>query len=400
VSVLFSIPHHVSKEAFSRPRSSGTFGKVLKRLPGYQDSLSDTPNAEFSALNQAIDGPNAQGQHQGALFFAVKKTFCGIHACRMTQDAASVLDAIKTISTVNVSDRKPIRPLPPHKRMHRNRITKVKRAESESKMRSRAHFQEVVSLTDWRVRFRRYLKNHTSAAIAMGNLVRRGCDQDVIEELLYSATDANGSPGKNLRYQERQYRIRARTLISEAEIMSRQVRFVNDFVLPEQWQEEACSVTINDRPVTVPLEYFEYLPEILSSYSRYVARMLGLGVDLRAIDERDPDLMILATYLRNRTNKAPYMLLSTLLNDAYACMELDFEVSDQAVRKILQRYKGSHRHLCRMILELLSGYSEEVPRPPDLIAYIRDGLIKSHAMLYLKNEKTSSRKRSGKLGSS
>jgi len=244
-------------------------------------------------------------------------------------------------------------------------------------------------LREWRRKFRAHLARHGLQGIVEA-AVSDGCRQSEIEELLFAAVDLN-SPGKVFKVELGRYRNESRKFLTEAEGIVRQVSLINAHIIPESYGQQSFPVRLNSSEINVPLEYFDYLPEVIRSYSQFVEAMLKIELPMREIDDRGPELMIIATYL-SRVKKArrPYEILANLLFEAQICVGRKPHQSADAVRKIIERYRRKHRHVCRKInqfvLEYFGGNNVATrPKSRGFCSYVLEGLRDPTILLYTKS---------------
>lgn len=246
----------------------------------------------------------------------------------------------------------------------------------------------LLSRESWLAKFRAYASRNATCGHLLARLNRNGCELVTVEELLYSAAELGGRPMAQWKREEQLYIREAKLLTRDCNALIRRVRYVNEWALPEHWDGSSSRATINGKQCNVPLEYFEYLPEIIESYAQLLEFMIGMG-HLRSIDEREPDLAILASYLRFKTGRTPYSSLSMLIDDAHACIDRTSEQSPESVRKALKRYEHSHPKVCGLISDLLLRYEQasrsERAQLGSTVSYIRAGLMRSHLLLHRKS---------------
>jgi len=242
--------------------------------------------------------------------------------------------------------------------------------------------RKLPTLEEWRPPFRKRVS--TLFADSMRALLRPGCTQSDIEALIFAASGVGGNPTKEWKEMARRGRREAGRLTLEAEDLAHRVSLVNEFVMPSPLREnDRSTIRLNGKTVEVPLECFEYLPEILRSYSQFL-KQFPIGADLRRVDDRGPELMILAAYVKGATRiKSPNRFLANLLYEASTCVGrsgpfVECQSPSEALRKILARYRRDHPRVCRRIQALLATFlaatAGDRGRSHSLLNHMRRGL--------------------------
>jgi len=183
----------------------------------------------------------------------------------------------------------------------------------------------------------------------------------------------------------------AKRFISDQPALVRLLRRLNEWHIPEHWEGSSCRVVVNRKQVDVPLEWFEYLPEIIEAYTQFLERMLSIS-DMKGVDDHEPDMAILAAYLTLKTKRAPYHELSLLVDDAHACIGWKCDRGPEAIRKTLERYKKDHPKVQRLICDSVSrfeqlGVRERTLLGTGLVTHVRN-VLKYRALLYQRTGRT------------
>jgi hypothetical protein len=244
---------------------------------------------------------------------------------------------------------------------------------------------------EWLARFHAHATRNASCRGLLSRLAREGCDITVVEELLYSAAEVCGRPMAAYKKETRQLQKEAKRFISDQPALVRLLRRLNEWLIPEEWEGESCRVVVNRKQVDVPLEWLEYLPETIESYTQFLDRMLRIS-DMKGVDDHEPDMAILAAYLTLKTKRAPYHDLSLLVDDAHACIGWKCDRGPEAIRKTLGRYKKDHPKVQRLIGDSVGqfeqlGARERALLGTGLVTHVRN-VLKDRALLYQRSGRT------------
>jgi hypothetical protein len=212
----------------------------------------------------------------------------------------------------------------------------------------------------WRIEFRRLTASRRSSTGALKRLGSRGCNLEVLEELLYTAAAATReTPMAVFKRTEKELSREIQSFLPEISRFVRKTRYLNANYVPDHWEGIGVRVVLNRHETDVPLEWFEYLPEILASYGQYLQRIADMS-NSQTMDHHGPEATMLATYIKVKTGRAFYDDLFLLLEDACKCVGTQFQQSSEAIRKTLARYRKDHPKTYNAILESISNY-ESLP---------------------------------------
>jgi hypothetical protein len=209
----------------------------------------------------------------------------------------------------------------------------------------------------WKVQFKRFLRNNPTFERGFNRIVKAGCEEGEILELLYGACyslpDEAIAFKKSIKHEIRE----ARRIASEAQLLAQQVQEMNAFALAGRDLEEDLFCVKDERGTRfVPFANFAVLPQLLRDYSQRL-NVLGEAMpDLNEMDLKGPELAILAVYIHEVTRETPYLVLSQLLQAADEFLSRVRYRSPDAVRKLIKRYKRDHPHAWAIVEELIVAY--------------------------------------------
>jgi hypothetical protein len=234
----------------------------------------------------------------------------------------------------------------------------------------------------WRMEFRRHTAIRRTSTGALRRLRKRGCKLDVLEELLYTAAAGTRErPMAKFKREAKELSREVQSFLSEIGRFVSKIRHLNANYVPDHWEGVEVRVVLNRHETDVPLEWFEYLPEILSSYGQYLERMAGMS-NVQTMDRHGPEVTMLATYVKVKTGHASYDDLVLLLDDACKCLGLQFQKGSEAIGRALSRYRKDHPKTCAAIRESISNYETlQISTRGSLVAHIRSDL--SHPRLMM-----------------
>ena len=209
----------------------------------------------------------------------------------------------------------------------------------------------------WIEEFRKFLERQPGFERVLARIVRAGCEEATILELLYDECYTN--PCQTIEFKKSlQDEIReARRLADETESLAHRVQRMNEFVLAGiDLEENLFLIKTEDGKAAVPVSNFDYLPQLLCYYSQRLRLVAESKPDLEEIDNRGPELTILGVYIREITGDMPYKVQRDLLEAANIFLDQSSYQSAEAIRKRLERYKIHHPHAYQVAEESIAAY--------------------------------------------
>jgi hypothetical protein len=217
--------------------------------------------------------------------------------------------------------------------------------------------QTQMRLTEFKIQFKTFLRRHSTWERVLAGIVKAGCEEDAILELLRDECDTKPDPTGGFVRELKKDRREAGRLAVEAQALSHRVERMNKFMFFTVAVENASFLAKGkERAIAVPLSAFDYLPKLLRFYSQQLRSVSESKLDLEELDKRGPELTILWLYIREVTGKAPYKVLSTLLEAANAFLDRNKYSGAAGIEKSLGRWKRDHPHAYQVAREAIVDY--------------------------------------------
>jgi len=231
--------------------------------------------------------------------------------------------------------------------------------------------------------FRRLTARKRTTTNVLSRLRKRGCYLPLLEELLYNAVAAGERSISPLKKEARETLRRARSFLAGLDQTVMQIRLLNRNYVPDHWEDQNFTSMINGHECLVPFEWFEYLPEIVDSYGQFVKRMAGFS-SIRTMDDRGPELVMLAAYIKMKIGRPLYDDLFLLLDNACKCLGGQFSQGPEAIRKTLTRYRKDHPKTYTVVQDCISKYEKlPISSRGSLVDSIRKDLSDARLMMDL-----------------
>jgi hypothetical protein len=249
-----------------------------------------------------------------------------------------------------------------------------------------------IYLADWKIQFKAFSKSHRIWESALAGIVKAGCEEDAILELLYAECYENPKLTVGFKKEVRDCQREAGRLAVAVDSLSGRVRRMNEFALGiRDLEENFYLAKTRDGVCAVPLSDFRNLPDVLSFYSQRLRSMAQPIPKLKGIDNRGPELTILAVYIRQLTGAMPYKVLQDLLEAANTFLDRDGFRSEEAVRKSIERWEREHPHAHRTAEEAIVAYvagrrKGDTPQEPNFWETLYEDLYDTRTVDILKKK--------------
>jgi hypothetical protein len=209
----------------------------------------------------------------------------------------------------------------------------------------------------WKVQFKSFLQQNPSFERVLTGIVKAGCEEYAILELLRDECDTDPNPTGGFVRELKKNRGEAGRLSVEVLALSHRVERMNKFMFFTAAAGNALFLAKGEeRAIAAPLSAFEHLPKLLSLYSQQLTSLSESRLDLEGLDKRGPELTILGLYIREITGKPPYEVLSSLLEAANAFLGRARYSGKGAIERSIRRWKRDHPHAYQVAREAIVAY--------------------------------------------
>ena len=212
-------------------------------------------------------------------------------------------------------------------------------------------------LAQWKVQFKSFLQQKPSFERVLTGIVKAGCEEDAILELLRDECDTDPNPTGGFVQELKKDRREAGLLAVEVLALSHRVERMNKFMFFTVAAENAFFLAKGEeKAIAAPLSAFDYLPKLLRLYSQQLTSVSESRLDLEGLDKRGPELTILGLYIREVTGKPPYEVLSSLLEAANAFLGRTKYSGKAGIERSINRWKRDHPHAYQVAREAIVAY--------------------------------------------
>jgi hypothetical protein len=212
-------------------------------------------------------------------------------------------------------------------------------------------------LAEFKIQFKTFLRRHGTWERVLAGIVKAGCEEDAILELLRDECDTDLSPAGGFVQELKTHLREASRLGVEVEAFSHRVERMNKFMLLTIDLDDTFFLAkLRDKAIAVPLSAFDHLPKLLRFYSQKLGSFSESKPDLEGLDKRGPELTILGLYIREVTGEAPYKVLEDLLEATNTFLARTKYSSKGGIRKSLSRWKREHPHAYQVAEQAIVAY--------------------------------------------
>jgi len=218
------------------------------------------------------------------------------------------------------------------------------------------------AVEDWGKSFRKQLKQNRLAGQGLTTLVKAGCLDGVIAELLYIEVEVGRTKRRGVVGARKEWNRRTKLLQRDLDGVADSLEWIDSYWRLSELKSEFHLVACDGEETRVPATFVKYLPSFLRQYGRLLHLIRRSGeLPFPPTLGRVIALPILSAYVRKVTGRPHYSEISHLLTAAHAVSGVREEPGAEAIRKSIDRFKKHRPGLSQEIDDLTSAYLKYRP---------------------------------------